>query len=240
MKTRFRLAMVLAQAVVLFLTPCFGKNSSEIVRQRERNTISLELEITKKNSNALQRLMSFLNLEPNGYATGFLVGDHLVMTAYHVVSANLDESKKFALGFSRNDELQAKVYTNGCQAKVVKVDEAADLALLEVCGLSKQASAVPFQPNLSQDETLLLIARPRGDRVISQGTFSGPYSMNGVDYWSGKITARDGFSGSPVYNEKGEIVGVFSGYDWTRKLAVISPGTRAQKLLEEYAARPRP
>jgi len=93
---------------------------------------------------------------------------------------------------------------------------------------------------LSQDETLLLIARPRGDRVISQGTFSGPYSMNGVDYWSGKITARDGFSGSPVYNEKGEIVGVFSGYDWTRKLAVISPGTRAQKLLEEYAARPRP
>ncbi len=240
MKTRLRLAMLLAQAVVLFLTPCFGKDSSEIVKQRERNTVSIELEITRKNSNALQRLMSFLNLEPNGYATGFLVGDRLVMTAYHVVSANIDESKKFALGFGRNDELQAKVYTNGCQAKVVKVDEAADLALLEVCGLSKQGSPLSFQPNLSQDETILLIARPRGDRVISQGTFSGPYSMNGVDYWSGKITARDGFSGSPVYNEKGEIVGVFSGYDWTRKLAVISPGTRAQKLLEEYAATPRP
>lgn len=240
MKTRLRLAIVLAQTVVLFVTPCFGKNSSEIVKQRERNTISLELEITKKNSNALQRLMSFLNLGPNGYATGFLVGDHLVMTAYHVVSANIDESKKIALGFSRHDELQAKVYTNGCLAKVLKVDEAADLALLEVCGLSKQASPLPFQPNLSQDETILLIARPRGDRVISQGTFSGPYSMNGVDYWSGKITARDGFSGSPVYNEKGEIVGVFSGYDWARKLAVISPGSRAQKLLEEYAATPRP
>lgn len=240
MKTRLRLAMLLASALVLCLTPCFGKNSSEIVKQRERNTISLELEITRKNSNALQRLMSFLNLEPNGYATGFLVGDHLVMTAYHVVSANIDESKKFALGFGRKDELQAKVYTNGCQAKVVKVDEAADLALLEVCGLAKQAPSLSFQPNLSQDETILLIARPRGDRVISQGTFSGPYSMNGVDYWSGKITARDGFSGSPVYNEKGEIVGVFSGYDWTRKLAVISPGSRAQKLLEEYSAQPRP
>jgi serine protease Do len=240
MKIQLRLALVLAQAVVLFLTPCFGKNSSEIVKQRERNTVSLELEITKKNSNALQRLMSFLNLGPNGYATGFLVGDRLVMTAYHVVSANIDESKKIALGFGRNDELQAKVYTNGCQAKVVRVDEAADLALLEVCGLSKQASSLPFQSNLSQDETLLLIARPRGDRVISQGTFSGPYSMNGVDYWSGKISARDGFSGSPVYNEKGEIVGVFSGYDWTKKLAVISPGTRAQRLLEEYSATPRP
>jgi len=240
MKTRLRLAMILVQAVVLFLTPCFGKNSSEIVKQRERNTISLELEITKKNSNALQRLMSFLDLGPNGYATGFLVGDHLVMTAYHVVAANIDDSKKLALGFSRNDELQARVYTNGCLAKVLKVDVAADLALLEVCGLSRQASSLPFQSNLSQDETLFLIARPHGDRIISHGTFSGTYSMNGVDYWSGKITARDGFSGSPVYNEKGEIVGVFSGYDWTKKLAVISPGARAQKLLEGYSAQPHP
>ena len=78
MTTRLRQVMLLAQTVVLSLTPCFGKNSSEIVKQRERNTISLELEITKKNSNALQRFMSFLNLGPNGYATGFMVGDHLV------------------------------------------------------------------------------------------------------------------------------------------------------------------
>jgi S1-C subfamily serine protease len=240
MKTRLCVALLLAHAIVLSVTPCFGKNSSEMVKQRERNTISLELEITKKNSNALQRMMSFMNLGPNGYATGFLVGDHLVMTAYHVVSANIGDSKKIALGFSRHDELQAKVYTNGCQAKVVKVDEAADLALLEVCGLSKRTSSPAFQSNLSQDETILLIARPHGDRVISQGTFSGPYSMNGLDYWSGKIAGRDGFSGSPVYNQKGEIIGVFSGYDWTRKLAVISPGPRAQKLLEEYSAGRRP
>jgi len=31
-------------------------------------------------------------------------------------------------------------------------------------------------------------------------------------------------------------VGVFSGYDWTQKLAVISPGTSAQKMLEDYFA----
>ena len=240
MKSHLRIAVIVAQAVTLCLAPCFGKNSSDIIKQRERNTVSLELQITKKNSSALQRFISFLNLEPNGYATGFLVGEHLVMTSYHVVSANLDDSKKLALGFSRTDELQAKVYTNGCQAKVLKVDQAADLALLEVCGLSKTVSSLPFQTNLSKDEPLLLIARPRGDRVISEGTFSGPYSMNGVDYWSGKISARDGFSGSPVYNEKGEIVGVFSGYDWSRRLAVISPGTRVQKLLDEYSSTSRP
>ena len=86
----------------------------------------------------------------------------------------------------------------------------------------------------------MLIARPHGDKVISHGTFYGAYSLRGVDYWSVKISARDGFSGSPVYNEQGDLVGVFSGYDWTRNVAVISPGTRAQKLLEEYASEPKP
>jgi len=239
MKARLRIATLVVQVLGLISVPCLG-STSEVVKQRARNTISLELDFTRKTPSALQRVISFLNWGPNGYATGFLVGDHLVMTAYHVVSGNIDESKKIALGFGRTDELQARVYTNGCQAKVLKVDEAADLALLEVCGISKQTTALPFQSSLSKDETLLLIARPHGDRIISHGTFSGPYSMNGVDYWSGTITARDGFSGSPVYNDKGEIVGLFSGYDWTRKLAIISPGARVQKLLEEYSTKPGP
>src|SRR5262249_24772940 len=166
MKSRLCIALVVAQAVIFSLTPCFARNSSDIIKQRERNTVSLELQITKKNSNALQRFISFLNLEPNGYATGFLVGDHLVMTAYHVVSANLDESKKLALGFNRTDELQARVYTNGCQAKILKVDQAADLALLEVCGLSKTASALTFQPTLSKAEPLSFIAHPPAHRLL--------------------------------------------------------------------------
>jgi S1-C subfamily serine protease len=240
MKRQLHGLVLVALALALLVTPCLGKNSSEVVRQHERNTISLELEFTKKNPNALQRVISFLNWGPNGYATGFVVGEHLVMTAYHVVSGDLDESKKLALGFGRSDELEARVYTNGCQAKVLKVDVDADLALLEVCGSSKQTSSPSFQLNLNKDEKLMLIARPHGDRVISHGTFYGAYSLKGVDYWSVRISARDGFSGSPVYNEKGEVVGVFSGYDWSQRLAVISPGVRAQKLLEEYAPNTKP
>jgi len=240
MKKRLYVSALLVPSLALILTPCFGKNSAEVVKQRGHNTISLELEFTKKDPNSLQRIFPFLNWEPNAYATGFLVGNRLVMTAYHVVSGELDVSKKLALGYSKNDVLHTRIYTNGCQAKVLKVDEAADLALLEVCGLSKQASTPSFQFNVSKDEPLLLIARPHGDRVISEGTFYGSYSLRGVDYWSVKIGARDGFSGSPVYNEKGEIIGVFSGYDWSQKLAVVSPGTRAQKLIDEYSAKPQP
>ena len=65
-----------------------AKEASAVLKQHERNSISLELEFSKKNQNPLQRVISFLNWGPNGYATGFLVGGRLVITAYHVVSGD--------------------------------------------------------------------------------------------------------------------------------------------------------
>ena len=89
-------------------------------------------------------------------------------------------------------------------------------------------------------EKLLLVARPFGDRMVRHGVFSGPYEFCGLQYWSAKIDVRDGYSCSPVYNDKAEIVGVFSGYDWSKKVALISPGARAQKLLDDYNSTPQP
>jgi S1-C subfamily serine protease len=232
--------LLVAVIVSILAQASIAKDTTALLRQHERNSISLDLEFSKKNQNPLQRVISFLNWGPNGYATGFLVGGRLVVTAYHVVSGDLDQSKKLSLGFEREDQLQVKVYTNGCQAKVIKVDKEADLALLEVCGLLRQSAAPAFQSSISKDEKLFLIARPHGDRIVGRGTFMGAYAFNGMDYWSVRISARDGYSGSPVYNEQGEVVGVFSGYDWAKNLAVISPGTRAQKLIEEYASAATP
>jgi S1-C subfamily serine protease len=177
---------------------------------------------------------------PNAYATGFVVGDGLVMTAYHVVSGNLSVPKKLVLGFSADDELDVKASVAGCKATVVKVDVDADLALLRVCRSQKQRIAPAFQTEPGQDEKLLMIARPHGDKMVRRGVFSGPYKFRGQEYWSAKLDGRDGCSGSPVYNDKAQLVGVFSGYDWSQKLAVISPGGKAQKLLEEYNAAPKP
>jgi hypothetical protein len=72
--------------------------------------------------------------------------------------------------------------------------------------------------------------------MVRKGVFYGPYEVRGQQYSLARIEGRDGYSGSPVYNQKAEIVGVFSGYDWTQKLAVISPGMSARKLLEDYVA----
>ena len=119
-----------------------------------------------------------------------------------------------------------------CQARSCALREA-DLALLRVCA-RRSARPPAFQASLSEDERLLLIARPNGEKSVRRGKFSGPYTFRGKQYWAARIDGHDGFSGSPVYNDRAQIVGVFSGYDWERKLGVISPGERAQKLLEDY------
>lgn len=231
----------LALVSILLAPVCVADNRpTKSVKQQERYTVSLELEFTKKDRNALEHAISVLfDVGPNGYATGFMVGSGLVMTAYHVISGNLSNTKKVMLGFRPSDELSVKVFIDGCRAKVIKVDKEADLALLEMCK-SKSGRAPRFQTSPEKDDKLFLIARPHGDKVVTHGIFYGNYMLGNQEYWSVKIDSRDGFSGSPVYNSDAEVVGVFSGYDWSQKLALISPSIRAQKLLEEYLAAPKP
>mgnify|MGYP003578228636 FL=1 len=238
-----RLTCMAALFTLVFPPVCFAdKGNSRMVKQQEGYTLSLELEFTKKEQNPLEHAISVLfDVGPNGYATGFLVGNGLVMTAYHVISGNLSTTKKVMLGFKASDELAVKVFVDGCRAKVIKVDKDADLALLEMCRNSKSAKAPPkFQTAPNKDDKLFLIARPHGDKIVSHGSFYGNYMLGNQEYWSVKIDSRDGFSGSPVYNANAEVVGVFSGYDWSQKLALISPSTRAQKLLADYQANPNP
>jgi len=233
----------MAALVIVLLAPVSAadKGSSKILKQQERYTLSLELEFSKKQQNPLEQAISVLfDVGPNGYATGFLVGDGLVMTAYHVISGNLSSTKKVMLGFKASDELAVKVFVDGCRAKVLRVDKEADLALLEMCRNSKQAKAPKFETAPSKDDKLFLIARPHGDKIVSHGSFYGDYMLGNQEFWSVKIDSRDGFSGSPVYNSEAEVVGVFSGYDWSQKLALISPSTRAQKLLDDYKADTKP
>jgi S1-C subfamily serine protease len=242
MERKFWRITLVALIISIVAPNSVAQNSvSEVAKKQGSYTLSLELEFVKKNRNGLQRAMSvLLALGPNGHATGFLVGDGLVMTAYHVVSGELSDSKKIALGFRPKDQLDVKIFVNGCQATVIKVDKEADLALLEICGSRKSVKAPAFQPTPIKDERLLLIARPHGDKTVSQGIFHGSYTFRGQEFLSAKIDGRDGYSGSPIYNQKAELIGVFSGYDWSQKLALISPGAKAQKLLEEYNSSPKP
>lgn len=215
-------------------------NTTRTLKHQSRYNVSLALEFRKKNPSSFERVLDFLNQEgPNGFASGFRVGDDLVMTAYHVVSGELGESKKRALGFSATDQLEVRVFVNGCKATVIKIDREADLALLSVCDSLKPDNRPAFQNSVSKDEPVVLIASPHGSRIMTRGVVAGVYPFRGLEYLSAKIEARDGYSGSPVYNKNAEVVGVFSGYDWSKRVALITPGEHAQRLLADYAAAPR-
>src|SRR5215211_7373297 len=156
MKSKLCSLTCMAALVLLLLAPvCVAdsNNQSRVLKQQERYTLSLELEFTKKQQNPLEQAISVLfDVGPNGYATGFLVGNGLVMTAYHVISGNLSTTKKVMLGFKATDELSVKVFVDGCRAKVIKVDKEADLALLEMCRSSKNAKAPKFETAPNKDE----------------------------------------------------------------------------------------
>ena len=240
MKIRLSGFLLVPLAISMLVPRCVAKDAAaDALKRQERLTVSLELEFSKKSPNALDRVFNFLDWGANGYATGFVVGDGLIITSYHVVSGDLSGFKKVELGFGAADQLDVKVRANGCGARVLNVDKDADLALLDVRCSPKQSKAPAFQLSLNKDDKLLLIARPHGESIVRKGTLMGSYSINGLEYWSAKLNARDGFSGSPVYNERAELVGVMSGYDPSKKLALISPGIRVQKLLEGHLPNPK-
>jgi len=240
MKKHLQGVAISVLAILLLAPQCRADKTSTAAIKPEDSTVSLDLKFMKKKPNAMQRVFSFLDYGPNAFATGFVVGNGLVMTAYHAVSGNLSSSKKVQLGFAPGDELEVEIHVNGCHAAVIRVDEDADLALLQICPSPRQVKTPAFQATLEKDEKLLVIARPHGNKTVRKGSFYGPYVVKGAEFRLAKIEGRDGYSGSPVYNQKAEIVGVFSGYDGGHKLAVISPGTRAQKLLADYLATPKP
>lgn len=205
---------------------------AQVVKQREANTIAVALQFSKKSLSSIMRVLMGEG-ETNARATGFLVGDGLVMTSYHVVSGSLSAPKRKILGFGPDDGLDVAVYINGCAAKVVKVDPSADLALLRAC--TPRVQQVPtFRAAPPKDAEVLVIAQPGIAKTIRRGSFDGFYALGGAQYLTVKIEGEDGFSGSPVYDSAGQVVGIFSMYDANRGVGLLSPAAKALEFMAQY------
>ena len=177
MKARNRRLLVSTIAMVLMPTLNMSAQDAvdRVAKLHEPYTISLSLEFSRKNANPVLRVLSGAGVfEPNGQATGFLVGDGLVMTSYHVVSGKLNAGKRRLLNFKADDELSVNIYVNGCQARVVKIDPAADLALLRLC-TSRRTQPPTFRISPQQDEQLFVIAQPGEQKILRRGSFNGSY-----------------------------------------------------------------
>lgn len=205
-----------------------------LLKQKGRQTVTLALEFSKKNKTFAQRAFTPGGSTPNAYASGFFVGERLVMTSFHVVSGDLSQTRRERLGFKQDDDLMVDIWVNGCRANVLRTDKAADLALLGVCRVANPSDSIAFEHTPAKDDPLFLIAQPGPLKMIRNGHFVGEIQYRGQTYWGVKLEGQDGCSGGPVYNTKGEVVGIFSAYDWSNQLGIITPADRAEKLLFDY------
>jgi serine protease Do len=157
--------------------------------------------------------------ERHGLGSGFLIGDGLVLTNNHVVEVQ-DEGGRGK--FRPMDEI--KVVTDESapggarefKAKVIGNDPKADVALLRIEG--KDVGSLKYATLGDSDavevgDYVVAIGEPFGLQasvtagIISakeRSQFGGPYS----DYLQTDASINPGNSGGPLFNLKGEVVGI--------------------------------
>jgi serine protease Do len=157
--------------------------------------------------------------ERHGLGSGFLIGNGLVLTNNHVVEVQ-DESNPRR--FRAMDEI--KVITDetapgGAReftAKVIGNDPKSDVALLKIEGKDVDKlkyAALGDSDALEVGDYVIAIGEPFGlQATVTSGIvsakersqFGGPYS----DYLQTDASINPGNSGGPLFNLKGEVVGI--------------------------------
>jgi serine protease Do len=134
---------------------------------------------------------SFL-ISPNGYLT----------TSYHVVR----ESDSI---FVENEAF------GNLKAKVVYQDREHDIALLKIHNFAFEKLSLPYaisrkESNLAED--VFTLGYPKEDVVFGSGSISAMtgYKGNPIAYQI-SVPVNPGNSGGPLFNNKGDLVGIISG-----------------------------
>ena len=142
-----------------------------------------------------------------GLGTGFLISDTQVVTAAHVVQT----AERILVHFSDQEEIPGKV---------VSAFKNADVALVELIWPRKNAVTVPFgnSDEAKIGQQIFVIGAPMGlVNSLSSGyisgrlegkKFSNPFLK--VEYFQTDAAINTGNSGGPMFNMKGEVIGVVS------------------------------
>lgn len=146
---------------------------------------------------------------PSGTGSGFFINDEgFLMTNFHVVEGETDIS--IEVYHQRKGQLERKTYKD---IRIVAMNKFADLTLLKV----EDAGAPKFVPVLLGDadvlavgERVFAIGSPLGlERTVTEGIVSTKTrQMQGELYLQTTTQINPGNSGGPLFNLRGEVVGV--------------------------------
>ena len=150
---------------------------------------------------------------PNGQGSGFIINaEGYCVTNYHVIA---QETRIKVIIFRKTDKgFQRRHYK---KVRIIAINPFADLALLKI-----EDGAEPFKfvhmgamKALAAGQEVFAIGNPLGlTRTVSQGIISSPNrNVEGQLYIQTTADINPGNSGGPLFNLKGEVIGVTSmGY----------------------------
>lgn len=190
------------------------ENLNRRVVAQENKTRQIQEEVNSVKSQA-QRSAKTAVFNAKTVATGFLInGRGLMITNAHVVK----NSKNIRVVNNRGDQFNAFV---------VRLDPVRDVAIVKIDDPQFKAfSSLPYGISKSTAdiaEPIFTLGFPRDEIVYGEGYLSALTGYNG-DTLSCQITvpANPGNSGGPIFNHKGEVIGILSSKETGAEGAVFA------------------
>jgi serine protease Do len=171
---------------------------------------------------------TFMVLDGRGHGTGWMLTEDLLVTNYHVVEYIIQ---------NKNTVLIQDNDLNVFKGDVVRTDPASDLALVKLRdGVKKPYLNLDFD-KISKEQDVYVTGFGGGVWYGHlEGKIAFKYFMD-IEVWNIKsnVIVMDlpiwpGFSGSPILDAEGEVVGVVSMGDGTICLAIPAENVRAMHL----------
>jgi serine protease Do len=146
---------------------------------------------------------------PSGLGSGFILNDEgFLMTNFHVIEGETQISVE--VYHSANGELERKTYT---QVRIMAINKFGDLALLKIDDKDAprfKSVLLGSADALAVGEGVFAIGSPLGlERTVTEGILSTKTRpMMGDLYLQTTTQINPGNSGGPLFNLRGEVVGI--------------------------------
>lgn len=146
---------------------------------------------------------------PSGLGSGFIIHeDGYLITNFHVIENNAKIS--IEAYHQTGDQLERKTYT---KVRIIGMNKFADLALLRI--MDNDAPKFKSVPLVGEDalavgERVFAVGSPLGlERTVTEGIVSTKTrQIQGALYMQTSTPINPGNSGGPLFNLRGEVVGV--------------------------------
>lgn len=197
--------------------PPFGPNSTS-VREQSKDSI-LFIRAVSCNRDGTNRREET--------ASGFIVtsAGHVITTA-HVLPAQTQDVEISILAYLGPQE------TTGFQLNLIKCDKELDVALFQLPpSRIWKPLTLTSSANVPDDASLFVLGFPLSQNLSSaQGQISNRYGLRGR--FQTTLPLNPGYSGSPVFDISGRVVGVaVGGFDQAQQITFVIPSDFLQPIL---------